>query len=196
MQGFLQSIANFYADETVYIFETSSQLLRIPKLPIRMDPEFFIRKNIIAFRQLALGINTDFKPSNDFPETLLLKIDDQFTLSPWGDLVWIQAKNDIYSKELLSPPIDKIRYTKAFEKDVVNLEKDRKILVNQRIDQLTLFLLKKENPRSLDFKQIKGNAISTSTHEIDAWSDKDARRIFGHFEEDTFILDRLDQGLH
>ena len=57
VQGFLQSIANFYADETVYIFETSSRLLRIPKLPVRMDTESILRKKISVFRQLALGMH-------------------------------------------------------------------------------------------------------------------------------------------
>jgi hypothetical protein len=35
-----------------------------------------------------------------------------------------------------------------------------------------------------------------STHECDAWSDGDARRIFAHFDGDILILDALDKGLH
>ena len=50
--------------------------------------------------------------------------------------------------------------------------------------------------KELDFKQIKGKAMSPSTHEIDAWSDKDAKRIFGHYEGDAFVLDKLNKGLH
>ncbi len=30
-----------------------------------------------------------------------------------------------------------------------------------------------------------------STNEMDAWSDRDAKRIYGHFEEDVFVIDRL-----
>ena len=59
VQGFLQSIANFYADETVYIFETSSELLKIPKLPVRMDAQLVVEEKFSVFRRLSLGINID-----------------------------------------------------------------------------------------------------------------------------------------
>lgn len=35
-----------------------------------------------------------------------------------------------------------------------------------------------------------------STHEMDAWADLDAKRIFGHFEGGIFVLDKLEKGLH
>ena len=35
-----------------------------------------------------------------------------------------------------------------------------------------------------------------SIHEIDAWSDQDAKRIYRHFEADTFVLDNLGEALH
>ncbi|MFQ3679499.1 MAG: putative CRISPR-associated protein, partial [Pseudanabaenaceae cyanobacterium] len=37
VQGFLQTLAMFYADETIYIFETATDLLRIPRLPVRLN---------------------------------------------------------------------------------------------------------------------------------------------------------------
>lgn len=71
------------------------------------------------------------------------------------------------------------------------------MLINQRIDQLEKHLNDPSyNPRSLDFKSLKGKSMKPSTHEADAWSDQDAKRIFGHFERDVFVLDKLDKGLH
>ena len=196
VQGFLQSIANFYADETVYIFETSTELLRIPKLPVKLDFTTIVEKYIDQFRKLSLGIEVDQSQLKGIPETLLFTIDGQTTLSAWGELIWEEAKKELYKKRLFSSPIKKIKYTDSFVSTASSLEKDRICLVNRRIDQLAEYFIKGTNPRSLDFKQLKGNPMMPSTHEIDAWSDKDAKRIFGHFEDDVFVLDKIDKGLH
>lgn len=48
--------------------------------------------------------------------------------------------------------------------------------------------------------QLAGNPLPPSTHELDAWADQDARRIFCHWENDpslgqVLVLDRLGPGL-
>ena len=191
VQGFLQSIANFYSDETVYVFEKSSQLLRIPRLPVKMDAESIIKEQIDTFRKLALGMEVPEEELKNIPETLLLKIDNEVHLSPWGDVLWEQSKQSIYGEGLLQPPYNGIKYSKTFERSVSDLPRDRIALINKRMDQLARYLMKKENPGSLDFKTIRGDVMPPSTHEMDAWSDKDAKRIYGHFEEDVFVIDRL-----
>ena len=72
------------------------------------------------------------------------------------------------------------------------------MLVNNRIDQLSKFLETngEYKPPSLDFKALKGAGKPPSTHEVDAWNDRDAQRIFGHYESNIFSLDILDVGLH
>ncbi len=196
VQGFLQSVANFYADETVYIFETSSELLRIPRLPVKLDYITIIEKYVDVFRKLSLGIEVEQVQLKGIPETLLFTIDGQTTLSAWGELIWEEAKKELYIKKLLPSPIEKIKYTDSFVNAISSLEKDRIYMVNRRIDQLAEYFIKGTNPSSLDFKQLRGKPINSSTHEIDAWSDKDAKRIFGHFEDDSFVLDKIDKGLH
>lgn len=196
VQGFLQSISNFYADETVYIFETSSQLLTIPKLPVRMDVLAEVKDNVLLFRQLSLGIQVDAHLLVKIPETLLFSIENQTMLSPWGELIWEQSKADVYKNKLLSSPTDKIQYSEHFKKDVLNVENDRIFIINKQIDKLYNFLEKGQNPRSLDFKQLQGTEMLLSTHELDAWSDKDAKRIFGHYSGKIFVLDSLSKGLH
>jgi len=196
VQGFLQSIANFYADEVVYIFETSSELLRIPRLPIKLDALSIMENKLMVFRKLSLGLEIEKNQIERIPETLLFTFDNQTTLSPWGEILWGQSKRDIYSKKLFAPPIDKIRYSNKFESDVSGLEPDRRVQINERIDQLAKYFTNGDNPNSLDFKKLKGKAMLPSTHEIDAWSDQDAKRIFGHYEDDIFVIDKLDKGLH
>ena len=195
VQGFLQSIANFYADETVYIFESSSELMRIPRLPIQMDALPIIKEHLSAFRALALGL--PIADTGTIPETLLFKLDGESILSPWGELLWSTSRQALYGKKLLPPPLEMIRYAKVFMKRVNDLPCDRLALINQRIDQLSKYFKNpSNNPRSLDFKQLKGNSMKPSTHEMDAWADSDAKRIFGHFEGALFVLDTLDKGLH
>ena len=199
VQGFLQSIAHFFADETVYIFETSLELLKIPRLPIKMDATHIIEENITYFRNLALGLASEEQP-DDIPETLLFTLEGKTLLSPWGELVWSKSKGEIYEKSLFSSPNpNKIRYEPTFEKNVAALPPNRCKIINERIDQLHRHLVTNCNLDSLDFKPLKAGALKNrkpSTHEIDAWADKDAKRIFGHFEEGCFVLDTLDDAIH
>lgn len=191
VQGFLQTLATFYADESIYIFETATELLRIPRLPVAMAAEATVRQNLVAFRRLALNLTTT--NANNIPETLLLNIDNILSLSPWGDLVWKQIQKQLYSEAVHPSPSEKFAFGPGFEKSLKGLYGDRLILINKRLDQLAKCLETngQYNPPSLDFKALKGNPCPPSTHEIDAWSDGSADRIFGHYEGDRLILDKL-----
>ncbi|MGB3493954.1 MAG: hypothetical protein WBA57_14590 [Elainellaceae cyanobacterium] len=68
--------------------------------------------------------------------------------------------------------------------------------VNQRIDDLTVFLATGKNISRLDFKPLKSNPCLPSTHEMGAWADQSAKRMFGHVENNVFVLDKLDDELH
>jgi len=194
VQGFLQTLATFYADETIYIFETATDLLRIPRLPVKMVATESVLANLNAFRRLALYLSVG--NIRDIPETLLLRVDDEVRLSAWGDLVWKQTKPQIYGEMLHPSPSEKLVFSASFINSVNGLSADRLEIINHRLDQLACYLEKVEspNPRSLDFKQLRRNPCPPATHEIDAWSDQDAKRLYGHFEGDRFVLDRL--GVH
>jgi putative CRISPR-associated protein (TIGR02619 family) len=191
VQGFLQTLATFYADESIYIFETATDLLRIPRLPVEMAAETTVRQNLLAFRRLAL--NLPVLNTASIPETLLLNSGSMIGLSPWGDLVWAQTKPQLYGEMLHPSPSPKLVISPKFEDSIKGLQCDRLVLINTRLDQLAQYLESngQNNPRSLDFKALKGNSCPPSTHELDAWSDQDARRIFGHYEGDRLILDKL-----
>lgn len=199
VNGFLQTIGMFYADECVYIFQDSRELIRIPRLPVKLDAESIIGEHLLLFRRLGVGATLPLEDCRSIPETLLFIHGNQAVLSEWGKLVWNRCKASFYSQGLLEPLSAKIRYSEAFQKAVHELPPERQAIINERLDQLSRYLddpKARYNPSSLDFKPLRGNPCPPSTHECDAWSDLDAKRIFGHFEEGVFVIDRLDKGLH
>ena len=198
VQGFLQTLASFYADETIYIFESGNEVLRIPRLPIKMAAADIVNENLIIFRRLSLDLPvTD---SSGVPEIMLLEIDNQLTLSPWGELVWQQTKKELYSAKIHPPSSNLLQFGKNFLSSAEKLPTDRKTIINERFDQLVHYLEKRQtgqnvNLASLDLKKLKVSQ-DESTHEFDAWADQDAKRIFCHFKDNILVLDRLTKGLH
>ncbi len=87
----------FYADEILYVFEApNSPLLRIPRLPLRIDDRLF-REHARTFLLLAQGMAVGGeRPAPAWlPETLLDEPDanGQRLLSMWGELVWDRVKD-------------------------------------------------------------------------------------------------------
>jgi putative CRISPR-associated protein (TIGR02619 family) len=195
VQGFLQTLAGFYADETVYIFENSKELLRIPRLPMNMAAEETVRDNVDVFRRLSLLFPVE--DTLGIPESLLLNDGNDNVLSPWGELIWQQTKKDLYAEKLHRSPTAKIEYSAEFIKSLEGLEGKFMARVNQKIDDLARYVEsgRKLELSSLDFKQLKADPRPPSTHEFDAWADEAAKRIFGHFREGVFVLDKLDKKL-
>lgn len=203
VQGFLQTAGMFLADECVYIFQFSSQLLTIPRLPVRLESEEIVGKNINTFRKLSLNLPVTKEECKPIPETLLffLESEDKVSLSEWGELIWSEAKSKYYKQDLLPSLSDKLVYSDEFKKNVKSLERrpDRIELINLRCDQLSLYLESagKTSLESLDFKKLKGKHLQGSTHECDAWSDQDAQRLYGHYlDNGQYIIDRLGEALH
>ncbi len=192
VQAYLAVLGMFYADETVYIFEASRTLIRIPRLPIRLDPEGVVSDNLKVFRRLSIEESLPAEEVRAIPGTLVEVVDDRATLSVWGELVWSRCYKREYATKLHPPPCQRLRFTEAFEKDAQRYAgSDRMVRINERIDALARYLRTGTNPRSLEFKQLRGNPRPPSTHECDAWSDLDARRIYCHFEGPVLVLDRL-----
>lgn len=142
LQGYLNTIGMFYADEIIYIFEgKGAELIAIPRLPINID----IAKIEPYKLQLALIEVDELKKNEitDIPETLITEIDGTLILSDWGNLIWEECKEQLLSKELLL--FDNLEYTDTFRGEYNNIKNDK-----QRTQlQLTLAkvssLLKKSN---------------------------------------------------
>lgn len=196
VQGFMQTLGMLHADECIYVYERSAELIRLPRLPIKMQADSFVRDHLRQFRRMAMDLPVPSSDVHSVPEALLFVSDSQATLSEWGEMVWREIKDEIYAEKLHSSPSAKLQWADGFKQSVQALDRKRIPDINAKIDVLARFLETGQSIKSLDFKILKGGAIQGSTHEIDAWSDGDAKRLYGHFEEGVFVLDRLAQALH
>jgi putative CRISPR-associated protein (TIGR02619 family) len=199
IQGWMQTLGMFYADEIVYIFESSQELLRIPRIPVDIDNGMLnvVKQHTNLFRKLyPRGTTCKLSEVKGIHEAFFYQLNDEAELSPWGNLVWERLRKCIYSEKLLEPPTNCIHYSENFMKSANSLSKNRIMKLNERIDDLAYYLRTNKNLNRLDFKQLKGNPKPPSTHECDAWSNDGAWRIFAHFDDKQLVLDDICEGLH
>jgi putative CRISPR-associated protein (TIGR02619 family) len=199
IQGWMQTLGMFYADEIVCIFEYGRELLRIPRIPVAIDEGIrkVVEENLRLFRKLAPS-HAVCKLSDlaGIPEVFFFRLGDEAELSPWGRLVWERSRKLIYGVKLHEPTNTDIRFTDKFKKVAEMLGRQRLVILNERIDDICDFYSTRRNPNRLDFKMLRGNPRPPSTHECDAWADMGAWRIFAHYEGNHLVLDDLGEGLH
>jgi putative CRISPR-associated protein (TIGR02619 family) len=200
-QGFMQSLGMFYADELVYIFESSNQLLRMPRLPVDLNHSAreLLETHALVIRKLDAGLPiNDLSAIVSLPETFLYRFGGEFDLSPWARLVWKQHKPNLYRSSpqpSISPLLVLSEKTVALAS---RLQPERLAIFNERMDDLAVYLEKgqKNCPKRLDFKQLKGNPCPPATHECDLWADADTQRAFGCFIRDKFHVEWIGRALH
>lgn len=197
IQGFMQTLAMLYADETIYIFESNKELLRLPRLPVRLDGEQIVREHLAVLRPLALGLPVARDAVDALPETLVLRLEADRALSPWGELLWQQHKTAVYGKGFHAAPSAKIQFTDTFQRSIAGLSPDRYERLNQQIDKLAQYLHSQRatNLASLDVKTLRVPRHGGCTHEFDAWHDQNAKRVFGWLKGDTFTCEILENGV-
>lgn len=114
LQGYMNTFGAFYADEVIYIFESSSDLIRIPRLPIQIDITH-LKNHLLIFVLMAADKLYPITELHGIPDTLLQPVNGYAGLSAWGELVWHQAKSELLSKALL--PFPRLKYENSFHKD-------------------------------------------------------------------------------
>jgi hypothetical protein len=115
LQGYLNTIGMFYADEIIYIFEgENSELIIIPRLPITVDTTL-IKPHAVKLALLYAGNGLTPQETATIPEALLAKIDDKIILSTWGQLIWNQCQENLLSQDLLTFPC--LEYQDSFRAD-------------------------------------------------------------------------------
>jgi len=194
VNSFLQTMASLYANESIYIFENSSELLRIPKIPIKIDKKIF-EKNINIFRALDINIDIDKKILKYIPETLINKIDEDYILSPWGEIVWQKFKMEYYRENLVDSITKKIEYSENFTKDFISLSREDSYQLNKSIDKLESYLNNGVNLRSLRYHKLKGNIAEQYSHEFYPFDGNDSRRCYCNERNGKIILEKIDAHL-
>ncbi len=201
IQGFMQTLGMFYADETVYIFEAGNELLRIPRLPIEINAgaRESLRQNLTAIRLLDAGLPlADRQLLPAIPETFLYRLGDEVDLSVWGRLIWKRHKPEFYREQPLPTLSSWLVPSSKTLDQAQQLPPERIAVFNERMDDLAVYLEggQKNCPKRLDFKALKGNPCPPATHECDLWADADTQRAFGHFAGTVFEVDRIGAALH
>jgi putative CRISPR-associated protein (TIGR02619 family) len=130
LQGYLNTIGMFYADEIVYIFEQGSELISIPRLPVSMETDLFREQAqiFLLLSQTNEGIQKSRLTS--IPEIMVEEYqNDRYILSNWGELSWNNAKEEVLSQRLMALP--RIAYLDSFKTDFKNTQRPRDKVVLQ-----------------------------------------------------------------
>lgn len=118
LQGYLNTIGMFYADEMVYIFEgQSGELIRIPRLPVRIDDDR-IRACASGIALLAAEVAARYPAPLvqqwGVPESFIDEYSDGVAISTWGKLIWNRVKDKILTDLL---PFPRLEYSSDFQKE-------------------------------------------------------------------------------
>lgn len=152
LQGYLNTIGMFYADDILYLFEGSSEAILIPRLPIRIDLD--------ALKPFAVPIALMADGDGDLPVTELQHlsraiydtVDERAIISDWGLLVWNQIRNEILGNELL--PFPRLHYTNSFEKNFgATTDLTHRVSLQCALAKAAVLLERSNNDRS----QLRGN---------------------------------------
>lgn len=143
LQGVLNTVGLFYADRMVYIFETGTHLIEIPRLPVRLDTDLLKRNAAVMLRLAALDVVKDASlpttECEDLPDTLYDKADGHvYGLSVWGQLVWNQVRRDLLSEHLIDLP--RLHYSDAFRKDFTKATPSLRVALQETLAAVSLLL--------------------------------------------------------
>jgi putative CRISPR-associated protein (TIGR02619 family) len=143
--GLMTTLGCFYADEVVYVFESGDDLVRIPKLPIKLDDELF-QAHASQLLRMSVDDYIGIEEARDIPKALLEYVDEQHVgLSVWGELIWKQFSNDLLSERLIHLPC--LHYESSFRSDFDNLTKEDKITLQQTLAKAAGRLKQKNGSR-------------------------------------------------
>lgn len=194
--GFLASLAPHYADETVYLFESSAEPLRIPHLPVRLALGDAVEEHLPTLRRMARGLPVSDAEARALPPLLTFEAaPGLWMLSEWGEVVWDQEHRALYEQKLRAAPSGQIVYGDRFAASVNPVSPQRTYAVNERLDDLAVFLETGQTVKRLDLKKLRGSPKPGLTHELDAWADGGAKRIYGTLRDGVFTADHLGDHL-
>lgn len=199
LQGYANTIGMFYADKLIYIFEGSSEVITIPRLPIQVDQSVI---KPVEFALMAAGAEVKLSKLENVPETLLFVVGDEATLSNWGKLTWNQCKRNLLSADLLEFP--KLVYEQSFLKDYQRktVTSEKRFELQELLGEISACLTKFKSdtsrlPAKLDYRRYEGGKINHIDHfnfnNNKAWRvsciSKEGKLFLRHFGEHDYVND-------
>jgi putative CRISPR-associated protein (TIGR02619 family) len=140
LQGYFNTIGMFYADEIIYVFEGSNEVITIPRLPIKVDID-----KIEPFKvQLAMmeqgDVSKSWEKLNNIPHNWVLVDGQEMTLSTWGQLIWNDCQYELLSQDLLEG-FPRIKYDESFRRDYKKItDNNDKVLLHKTIAKVSRLL--------------------------------------------------------
>lgn len=195
VNAYLQSLAMLQGWETVFLFESARELLRIPRLPVVWDVVGSLGPWMAQLRRLRAVERLPARELAKVPEALIFEVEGEACLSEWGGTLLDQACAALYRERLQPPAVAELVYSDRFERDARRLGPDDLARLNRQLDELARWVATngRHNPKSLDVKKL-ARPVDGSTHQVDAWTGT-GRRLFGRFEDGRFVIDRLGDHL-
>lgn len=193
LNAYLQSLGMILADRCVFLFESASELMEIPRLPVRLSDLDDLRTHLTVFRRLAVGYLVTADQARSVPESLLMEHEGVVTTSVLGDVAWARHREALFCERILQPLSADLRVLDPVHKAFAALEPSQKVQVNEALDEFSAFIDSvRPQLKSRTFKKLQGNPVPGSTHELYAWSDGATGRLLGHYAADgAFVFDRL-----
>lgn len=172
IQGFLNTIAMFYAHEIVYIFDgEGSPLIHIPRLPIQLDDAAF-RQHAV---ELAMMVHGDIRSRGTMPSVpdLAFEVDQNgdATLSAWGLLIWNKIKSSIFTTALLDFP--RLTYSEKFKKDFAKAQEKERIHLQETLAKIAAKI--RDNGDTAPLKRDGGLQYDNYVNQLDG------NEPIGHF---------------
>jgi putative CRISPR-associated protein (TIGR02619 family) len=119
IQGYFNTIGMFYANEIIYVFEGSDEIIRIPKLPVQVDRSIIEPYKVQLLMMDVGDIPKSWEEAQKIPLDWVLVDGQDMTLSTWGKLLWSQCSDFFMSQD---KPLDfpHIKYELSFIDDYKN----------------------------------------------------------------------------
>ena len=194
INGYLQALGMIHADRCVFLFERSATLMEIPRLPVRLSEIEDLSAHLTVFRRLACGYPVSRSAAEGIPEALLLADGDRVTTSVWGDVVWVRGAKTLLAARLLEPLSPHLAFSRAAQTDFDKHTAEARVAFNTALDALSAHLDGQQAVlKSHTFKKLQGDPTPPSSHEL--YVRLEAKRIYGHYEDDRFVVDRFGSHL-
>ncbi|MBF0194256.1 MAG: hypothetical protein HQL71_06835 [Magnetococcales bacterium] len=187
LNGILQTLAPFYATESIYLTEDGEGLTCLSLPGIKAQEGVHLNRHFTAFRRESVGLPM-------IEEKLPARLFCSDGLTFFGELLWDHNWREKYGNSLLDPISSRVILSSTFSKQGEKIERDRLGLLNERLDQLSAFI---ESNGSLAFPVLgfmeipKEKQTGNCTHSCYGWVDNKMWRLAGFYKDEIFIVDQI-----
>ena len=137
-------------------------------------------------------MNVDEKELKNIPKSLIIKIGNEYILSPWGEIVWQKVKLELF-KNLVNYKM--IEYSNEFKKDFEKMSDNEKFQINKMLDLLDKYKFtndEKFNLRSLRYHELKGKIAQKYSYEFYPFDGDNSKRAYCNENDEKVIVEKID----